>query len=468
MAILKREMPLAHGDWTGERLPEMLWASLLIAAFGRDVALERFRQVAGVVGYEVERDPSTKELLSDVRLSGLAKWPDSHFKAFADVIRPGRAIFASLTTFESLPSRDRWLALVDGAGDPTDLEILKRAVAQTLFHQSQEATDCRWARLLPVLCAGQLHFPSSEMIREIVDYPNFGDMRAVRPTIRAHEGALDVLASKGEQPQPTPWGSAFWSEAFRKTRYDHVRIPRKLTTAAVGITTDRLRELRQAVLGRSEASVQDSAVDARHEAAFGIGLYAITITEELLSLGNATRALGRMGLRSLVELRITMEYLRANDVPETWQKFRIYGAGQAKLAYLKLLETAELPSFITVEALERLANEDIWHEFLEIQLGSWDATDLRKMSDQTALKDDVYDRYYDWTSAFVHGNWAAIRDTAYDVCVNPLHRLHRIPAATSSPLPDVLEDACVLLRGILATVDILYPGAPPFDVRLNR
>jgi hypothetical protein len=306
------------------------------------------------------------------------------------------------------------------------------------------------------------------MIREIVDYPNFGDMRAVRPTIRAHEGALDGLASKGEQPQRTPWGSDFWSEAFRKTRYDHVRIPRKLTTAAVGITTDRLRELRQAVLGRSDATVQGSAVDARHEAAFGIGLYAITITEELLSLGNATRALGRMGLRSLVELRITIEYLRANDVPETWQRFRIYGAGQAKLAYLKLLETAELPSFITVEALERLANEDIWHEFLEIQLGSWEATDLRKMSDHTALKDDVYDRYYDWTSAFVHGNWGAIRDTAYDVCLNPLHRLHRIPAAASSPLPDVLEDACVLLRGILATVDTLYPGAPPFDVRLNR
>ena len=89
----------------------------------------------------------------------------------------------------------------------------------------------------------------------MLEYPNFGDMRAVRPTIRAHEGALNALASKGERPQPTRWGSDFWAEAFRKTRDDHVRLPRKLTTAAIGITADRLRELFYAVLGRSDETV---------------------------------------------------------------------------------------------------------------------------------------------------------------------------------------------------------------------
>jgi len=464
MGMLKREIPLAHADWTGERLPEMLWASLLVAVFGRDVALKRFREVAAVVGYAVERDPSKKEVLSDVRLSGLASWPASDFEAFAKVVRPGRAIFAALTTFQSLPARDRWLSIVDGDGDPNDLEPLKHAVAQTLFHQSQEATDCRWARLLPVLCAGQLHFPSEEMIREIVDYPNFGDMRKVRPTIRAHEGVLDALASKGEAPSPTTWAADFWVDAFEKTRDDHDRLPRKTGTARVGITTDQLRKLRDAVLARSKESTLGSAVAPRHEGAFGIALYALTIMDELLSLGNAIRALGRMGLRSLIELRITVAYLRVNDTPDMWEKFRMYGAGQAKLAYLKLLETDELPSFITVEALERLANEDLWHEFLEIQLGNWDGTDLRKMSDHTALKADVYDRYYDWTSAFVHGNWAAIRDAVYDVCLNPLHRLHRIPADTVPALPDVIQDAFTLLRGILATLDELYPGTPGFDL----
>jgi hypothetical protein len=182
--------------------------------------------------------------------------------------------------------------------------------------------------------------------------------------------------------------------------------------------------------------------------------------EELLALGNATRALGRLGLRSLVELRITFAYLHATDAIDAWRKFRAYGAGQAKLAYLKLLETEQLPSFISVETLERLANEDVWHEFLEIQLGNWDATDLRKMSERSGMKTTVYDRYYDWTSAFVHGNWGAIRDTVYDVCLNPLHRLHRLPAEIPRALPDVVDDAYGLLCGILVTLEDLYPGFP--------
>jgi hypothetical protein len=100
----------------------------------------------------------------------------------------------------------------------------------------------------------------------------------------------------------------------------------------------------------------------------------------------------------------------------------------------------------------------VWHEFREITLGNWAGTDLRKMSETIALKASVYDNYYDWTSAFVHANWGAVRDSVYDLCLNPLHRLHRIPSSEPRSLPDVVADAWLLVRGMLADLQRLYPG----------
>jgi len=104
-----------------------------------------------------------------------------------------------------------------------------------------------------------------------------------------------------------------------------------------------------------------------------------------------------------------------------------------------------------------LANEDRWLEFVSIDLGHWAATDLRKLSEDSGVKPD-YDRLYPWTSAFTHGNWAAVRNSCFDLCINPLHRLHRRLRSDTADLGDVVADACELVDKILDTVDSLYPG----------
>ena len=67
----------------------------------------------------------------------------------------------------------------------------------------------------------------------------------------------------------------------------------------------------------------------------------------------------------------------------------MYGTGQAKLAFLKLadLEDQDIPSYVTLEELEELANEDRWKEFVDIDLGNWAKLDLRRMSDEAGVKD---------------------------------------------------------------------------------
>ena len=70
-----------------------------------------------------------------------------------------------------------------------------------------------------------------------------------------------------------------------------------------------------------------------------------------------------------------------------------------------------------------------------------------------------YDAYYGWSSTFVHGGWAAVRDASLAVCVNPLHRLHRVPRGVQRKLEDVLEDAIGLFNRICEQVDGIYAGS---------
>jgi hypothetical protein len=462
LAQLKQYPNMAPADWTGERLPEMLWASMLIAALGRDEALERFRRLGVFIQDRCHEDASRRTTLCKVTFTGLAAWDDNEFDEFVGaVIRDDAEIFSSLTIFDSLPDAARWRSIVP-RHEPVSLDVLKVAVGITLWHQSQEATDCRWMKVLAMTLSGSLQFPAGaeEKVKEILEYPNYGDQRGVRPSIRSTE----MIADTGPQgPIRSEWAPQFWHAAFELTRNDHDRFSPALKPIDPVTTIDRIKSVRDALRLHAEATTQGTAVDPRHEAAFGLVAYSLDILLELMSLSNSTSILGRMGLRSITELLINFTTLAKRDEADRWQRFRDYGYGQAKLAYLKLLETETLPAFVTVESLEALANEDVWHEFREMHIGNWADADLRKMSEAQGIKEAVYDKYYDWSSAFVHANWAALRDAEYDLCVNPLHRLHRIVTTSKKAQPDVISDAVELVNQALALLDALYPT---FDQRL--
>ena len=95
----------------------------------------------------------------------------------------------------------------------------------------------------------------------------------------------------------------------------------------------------------------------------------------------------------------------------------------------------------------------------KVGLGHWEKSNTRKMSEEAGVK-DFYDRFYGWTSTYSHGHWGAIRDTVFDTCGNPLHRLHRIPRASPHSLPDVMPDAAACMDKILGIISSCYPDFP--------
>jgi hypothetical protein len=148
--------------------------------------------------------------------------------------------------------------------------------------------------------------------------------------------------------------------------------------------------------------------------------------------------------------------------PPIWMQYRNYGASQSKLAYLKYDED-DAPAFVTKELLKDLANSDVWMEFQDIKLGAWADKNLRQMAIDGDVK-DFYDKYYDTLSGYIHANWSAVSQSTFAVCVNPLHRFHKVPVLPQFFFEDAVPDLVKIANLALDQINTLYP---PFKSRLK-
>ena len=435
-----------------DRLPEMLWASLIAFSTDRFHALGQFRRILTFVA-----EHEQKEDLHELTLTGIANLDDGlsgELIRFITVPPEVSQALSPLLLFDSLPGKNEWLQFLPEPKLST--ETLMGSVGVTLWHQSQMATDCRWVRLMAKVFAGKIH-PQHESADELLKYPDEHDQRKVRPTVRAME-----IACSGPEEQDLTWPQAFWHEAWVKTSCFQVTSQYNQPHIDSSVSREAISELRESLESHWQDTHTTTAVDARHDAVFGMALYCLRILEEMLGIGIGTSILGRLGLRTILEVRVNLGYLLRVDSPELWRKWRKYGAGQAKLNAIKFDFDLDPPKFIDVESIEHIASEDIWDEYLTVNLASWSGRDLRRMSEGAGLKNS-YDQHYSWTSAYSHGMWGAIRESCFQTCGNPLHRLHRYPQRM--PLQDTIDDAVLLLDKILQEVDIAYPT---FERRLSR
>ena len=452
-------------SWVNDRLPDMLWAILLVKLLPREQALNDFWQIIKYID-TLPKD----EKFGDITHTGLSKLPTIHLDKVLSIItsrQEQKQALAPLLLLDELPAREAWAKVLEVDEVYIDWEPLMIAVAHTLGHQSQESTDCRWLRVFCAMVAYEFPSPRDQETKDgIAFYPNVGDLRAIRPSIRAFENALTTEEKlSGTDTERLAWADKFWDKCLVKTPCFQPNS--KFTEADISTVTtkERLDEVYNLLVEHTYNTQITSGVDARHDAVLGIGLYCLRLLGELLQVGSCNSISVRTNLRTIAECYITLAYLAKKDDVELWQSYRIYGAGQAKLVFLKLDESTDEPSYVDVQTLEQLANEDMWQEFLKIDLGHWGNTNLRKMSTEADVK-YIYDQFYDWTSAFAHGHWGAIRDSVFETCINPLHRLHRIPRQSARTLPDVVPDACQLVDKILEVISKLYPDFP-HKVTLN-
>ncbi|PSO19502.1 hypothetical protein C7G42_14710 [Bradyrhizobium sp. MOS003] len=256
----------------------------------------------------------------------------------------------------------------------------------------------------------------------------------------------------------------FWSECWDSTDCLMANPDDEATRADHRAFFEQVKSLYEAVVDHFLMTIEQTGIDAKHDACFGLVCYILQLLFFCLKSTVGQALPGRIALRSAVECYITLAYLVHHDSETVWLQYRNYGAGQSKLAFLKRIDQDEVPSFISTELLEELANQDAWMEFQDIKLGAWADKNLRSMAQEAGEK-AFYDRYYDALSGYVHGNWSAISHSGFGLCLNPLHRFHRIPLPPRLLIDDAVPD---LIKIGNLSVDKLAHMYPPFKPRLRR
>jgi hypothetical protein len=450
--------PVKFSRWADERMPEMLWACLVRATLPRDQALEVFRGVA-LIARELVEAPGMLSEIIPTHSNLAARFPEliPRVVRLATRFPLGYAALRPLIAIESLPGREHWIEALGMEPDSGELNALADAIPEFLGHQTEHSTDVRWLLLLFGGLSHKIHYPASMSGRvdELCEYPRKGDMRSVRPFIRSGEPMVWMPAS-GDPA--FPWSEQFWKECHERTpclvvEPEAVEVNQYKSSKVGPQVIQAINDVSDHWIDTSKST----AVDAGHEGSFTFVLYALTCLLEMLGR-NRVGISGRLLLRTVAECRITFAYLLYKNDPELWKKFRAYGAGQAKLVLLKMKDSDKTPFSISMEKLERLANEDVWQEYVDIDLGNWAGADLRKMAEDSGTK-EIYDAHYGWNSGYSHGHWAAMRDVTLTTCLNPLHRLHRVPVAGENGLGDVVPDAIEIVEAMIGDLLRVYPGA---------
>jgi len=449
----------------------MLWAFLLAAVIRRTEYLNIFRRIASWARDNFPRKEKSAtnaspessampdgmpDVACEVDHSSIAKCSDEQFKQFVGFIAKhplGYGALRPLLLLDALPGIDRWRAVLDVQPTREDWFTLADAVAHSFDHQSEKSTDIRWLKIVIKMISGKLMLPGEmrERAEEVLQFPDKGDMRSVRPFIRAGE------MSFRRQP-PSAWIASFWAQLMTQTGcLDGSKEQDYSKLAPVVLSLRTILDARTAVVAQFHAFKTPRRTDARLDSTFGLSLYALSLLEEIAAPPISQLILGRMGLRSIAEVVIALSYLLKKDTAALWETYRNYGTGVAKLAFLKLEQTiGDAPSFVDPNTLEQIANEDVWQEFVNVNLGHWANLNVRDLAIEGGAK-EIYDAYYDWTSTYSHGQWGAVRDSNFITCHNPLHRLHRIPRPLHRLLPSVVPDAVKLANRTLEILEQAYP-----------
>lgn len=460
------EMNFTKSSWVDDRLPDFLWAILIVSSMPREEYLQLFRYIAKIAQDNKISDMTVSNIgaLSIEQRQNIIKRILLYSPEIKEILRP-------MSLFESLPGREEWMKEL-GESKKEDVRNLALAVEKNWWHQSQEATDCRWAAVLSSIAGGKTKFTkkTGELGKLIVEYPKDEKEQGLGSRVRAFEMGLRIIQEKNS------WPSDFWKELFDKTDC----IPEEEVNKKIEERQEVLRReiedmrnyylepcinIRNSLITHYFSTMKVSSRDEKHEAVFGLALYAMTLFIETNFYRMAQSISARLNIRTLLEIFITLKFMevKEKEEPEIWKTFRDYGTGQFKLIMSKVKEGGLESNMVNLVEISYIANEDQWVEFTTINLGNWSNMDLRKMAEESGLKGH-YDRYYDYCSAYTHGNWGAIRETVFQNCVNPLHRWHRVPIYDLPLLESVQLDAEEILNEILKLVGDLYEG---FNERLD-
>jgi hypothetical protein len=445
--LKERACELSVSTWENSRLPEFLWLTLLLfhnrASPPHDALRKLAQQWPPLTGGSIDAR------LSLISHSYIAALPDDLARSLIAeiiVVAGGASALRPLALLDSLPAIKIWRELLARPQD-SDWEVLGNALLHAASFHSDFATDICWFLDVVAVQIGATEEPAGLK-------PACDEKRTGYPANRKEEGGFfRTLELQERMHHPSGWATAFWDLVFKRFPFQGDEQPIE-EHRELPYIVDHIMPSVFAALHKHFVDTRTSTLDPVHDAAFGIAFHSCALAAECVRLRCHDRVFGLVALRSICEATINLGYLINKSNPDTWQKFRDYGYGKARLLLEKISAEAPIPA--EKDWLATFAGEEKSKHLVDIELGDWSGQNLRGRAMDAGLK-HVYDAYYDFTSSVSHAEYLGINLIAYTWDLNPFHRRMHVPRIAPVTLPSVLPSLIRLLNLQLEFIDSIFP-----------
>lgn len=144
-------------------------------------------------------------------------------------------------------------------------------------------------------------------------------------------------------------------------------------------------------------------------------------------------------LRSMIDAHITLAWILKDDFKTKAKQFIKYGLGQEKklIEHFKIKNEIEKDSDFQdiIDFKEQWLESQKYPFLTEVNLGNWAGTNTRQMATDIG-EEDLYKFSFEPFSAIAHNMWQHIEMFNLKKCKNPLHKYHRIPLISETPLSE--------------------------------
>lgn len=440
-------------SWRNDGLPDFIWIALILDHYGREDAFLKF----SLIFKEIE-DSSFQ--FDSLQLSYIFSLDEPNQVEFYNILLKyvDIEVLSPLTIVFNKNNLFKKYFILESFTVEEKLTILENIVEHYGTNQSDEATDVQYI-ILTFYFMVRKNIYLTEKTREVGDYlyhyqktpHNNEEMRKYRPTVRSMFGAVqnNIYAHYPE------FIRLFWRELLKiggcDLRFGEYENQFSLDEDFID---DIKIEFQKLIIENTETELEDS----RFNVILGSSIYALKILSELVECNLRNKVMGRLSLRIIIEVYITLKFIhkKEHEEPNIWEEYQEYGIGKYKMILMKARKVKEFEnSHLNTELIDALINEQIDEMFLNVEFRYF-KKDMRKRANDVDEK-ELYDLYYDYESNYAHGLWGAVRESAMLKCINPLHLGHNVPdVLLNHNLADVLPDAIMVFKKLLAFVDGIY------------
>ena len=450
--------PVSNNEsWYFGRLPEYIWIGMLLNEYGRHDGLEMIYKFI-VRLHSIDSEiiaPRLSEILSMNK-----KKQEEFFSYILTIVE--KKVLSPLTlifTYSDYPVFTKAFAEPDVKVEDR-IAPLDQVLRKAMYHQSEFSTDIRFIALYYMCMTGRVVL-QEEQIKNLVEYPtlehNNEKMRMLRPLVRASELMILSMEKKADW-----YLNSFWRRISIMTECKLYGINFIEETANTELYMEELHEV---FIYLSELLCKVNPLDEKMLVLFGIATYSYKRLLEVVEHKLFNSISGRSAVRVLIENYIMMKYLvNIEEKHENiWSEYQFYGIGQYKLIITRFREQENKKdlknSHVDYKYIELLVNEFVIEETIDMDTKYFDKQNIRSKAEAVGEK-ELYGLYYDYDSAYEHGLWGAIRESALLKCDNPAHHYHCVPDIDNNQnLKSVWYDCVNIMEKTLLFLDSIY-GIP--------